>query len=675
MDEIFDRIKATKVNRKYLIISLVSTEILGILILIWFLRTPLSQKFLVANPKSYNVVSLDSKKRYLLSQGDYLTGTAIPNTKVKVLVTPSFKKDQISSSSKGEWWYQISPDIKKGSHTITFGNFDNKNKLVTFQSYKFRVQSNISPLVIVETFLKKLSSIFSAKKVSAQMNSGTLDLHTRNELPPPSFPTELSADQQFRFREYFLPYAYTAAKIINADWRLMGMWALKEAVMTNYLDNCLDANSKFGPDADFDSNTVCTAWGREGLPNWQVGWGIYPYQWADRLPEAMAVMRPGKTIQEIGQEVIDNSHDPSRYAESGGSSYKYALPITQPNIFPSDVTLEEIVEGAKPLGEDGDRIKTCRPKDSSKNRDDNQDPKDCFLRQLYGILLKDPAISAYLLALNWKEVFDNYLVAAEIDRQGGYKPQESANLIAGIEKAAAGVDLDAIVITPRITVPVVVQVPATQDTNSSVGGLLSEVVISQDGIALDEQGVNSRNIKVEKVVIPYGTYPGDFYQPTAENNVRGLSSTSEISLEHDEAENPDNYKLCFLLKTVDYDRIIDSDCIPLNQIIDPQIIFDPSASDQSEISNLEIEEAIFKLQFPEETEALSCEPSNWQDEQPYSCQDGYACYNRWKTSGSSQCIPEPDYDKDGKWYVCFENPDCGIVSPETPVSEQSPEEL
>jgi len=56
--------------------------------------------------------------------------------------------------------------------------------------------------------------------------------------------------------------------------------------------------------------------------------------------------------------------------------------------------------------------------------------------------------------------------------------------------------------------------------------------------------------------------------------------------------------------------------------------------------------------------ALSCEPRNFVDENPYSCGNGYACYNRWKIAGGDSCEQEPDYGNDGNWYECYKNEAC-----------------
>ncbi len=580
MDEIFDRIKATKIKRKYLIGGLIAAELLGIFVFVWFLRAPLAQKFFTEPPEAYSVISLSPQKRYLLSQGDLLTGRAIPNTTVKVLITPEFTKSSVTANSKGDWWYQVPPNLQTNIHRITFGNFDKSNKLVTFQTYKFRVQSNISIFNFSNSVRKRITILLSPQSANAQVLKGIdQNLYANVGLPPPSAPITIAEDERFRLINYFLPYAYAAAKITGTDWRLMAMFLYREDHITNYLDNCLDSNKAYGPDADHDPNTPCTGW---GIPQWQVGWGIYPAQWAnENLAKAIAAMRPGKTIQEIGQEVIDSSYDLDRYATFDNPHEKD--PITYPDRFPDNVTLEEIIEGSQPILSDGKDprddptqeeknlvigTQTCRPT-PGKNTNPRQDPKDCYMRQLLGILMKDPAVSAFLLASMWENLSNEQQVINEIQYQWGRNEkvlQEASNIIAGIENAAAGIDLEAIAITPQITMPVAVA--------GQSDGVQVETVVSENGNAMDDQQISDQNLKRELQVVPYGSSPGDFQQPTSENNVRGISNIEEVILEPDALANPSQYQICALLKPMDYDVIIDYECIPLGQVINPQIPLD-----------------------------------------------------------------------------------------------------
>lgn len=154
MDELFDHIKAIKINREYLIGTLIFTEILGIITLIWYLRSPLTQKFLTKPPQAYAVSSFNPQTQYLVSRGDLLTGNSEPNSEVRALITPGFLKSSVRSTPEGSWWFQIPQSLKPGVYTISFGNLDSNGKLTTFQSYKVRVQSNMPILNLLNSFSK-----------------------------------------------------------------------------------------------------------------------------------------------------------------------------------------------------------------------------------------------------------------------------------------------------------------------------------------------------------------------------------------------------------------------------------------------------------------------------------------------------------------------------------------
>lgn len=575
MDEIFDRIKSVKITRKDLFLPLILTEILGILVLVWFLRAPLSQKFLASDSKAYSVVSLNPQKRYLISQNDFLSGKSIPNTEIKIHLSPGNFKTALISDSSGNWLWQIPEDLPTGIYRVSYVNLDKRQKAVTVQSYRFRIRSNIALLNLLSSYWQKTGNFFRMRPANAQIIYS--DLYGSSALPYPNKPILLTESEKYRLTNYFLPYAYSAAKIVGSDWRLMAMWAKKEVDLAHYFDNCLDGNRNFGPDADLSQNTSCTGWEKNGAPNWQVGWGVYPYQWLDYIPEAMAVMRPGESLQQIGQRVIDESREVSRYAEYGNARFEPPNdPITNPDFFPDNVSLGEIIEGAKPVGE-GDRSRTCQI-EINKNSDPSQDPKDCYMRQLLGILMKDPAISSYFLALNWKGVTQSNL-NSEIDRQGGYKLQEVSNIISGIEEAASGIDLESMLQTPQITIPI-----AQQKTN---GYLYVFPVVYQAGSWIDI----SYNQKVLVAVIPHGTDPRNYNFPPDENWVEiGSGSPNQINVlagglncvpdcnvylgNSEIASYPQDYDLCAILKPSFYSVIVSTSCIQLSEIVDPNAQLD-----------------------------------------------------------------------------------------------------
>lgn len=629
MDEIFDRIKSnlrnTKIRHKHLVASLIATEILGIFVFLWILRVPIAQKFFTAPQKAYSVVSLHPQKRYLVSQGDLLTGKAIPNTTVKVLITPGFLKTSVTADSKGDFWYKVPENLQKSIHRITFGNFDKKNKLVTFQTYKFRVQSNISLFNFTDSVKKKVSNLF--RSANAQIKTGVIpDIYVKTNLPSPHVPAILTEAERFRFRNYFLPYAYTAAKIVGSDWRLMAMFTYRENEFAHYFDNCLDGNKKFGDDADLNQNTPCSGWTKWGAPNWQVGWAIYPYQWIDKLPEAIAIMRPESSIREIGQEVIDNSRDISRYAESGNARYFPPNdPITYPEVFPDDIMLDQIVEGARAVegvDKDGEPL---------------QDPKDPYMRHLLGILMKDPAVSSYLLASMWKDLYNDRRVVEAIEHQWGENAlQEASDILAGLDNEARGIDLDALITTPQINMPAAVAEP-NQFSNPQIE---VETVVSQDGSALDESEIANKNLIIERVVIPHGFSEYDLLQSgPGQPNVRGASSTEEVFLDPEQLQNPQNYQVCVQLKSINYTNIvIDSKCKPLEEIIDPQI-----PTDSAESSEVKIEEPVEQIIESLNDQTGSCPDPDWSNKETdgnFICRGNEACYQAWVARHENSCVPE-----------------------------------
>ena len=143
MDEIFDHIKNAKLKHKYLAGTLVITEIIGIAVLVWYLRTPLTQMFLASPPKAYSIESYNPQKRYLVKQGDFLQGKkALPNSKIAIFLIPGDKKTVLKANNKGEFLYQLPSDTKPGKFRITFANFDALKNLAWAKSYKITVDSN-----------------------------------------------------------------------------------------------------------------------------------------------------------------------------------------------------------------------------------------------------------------------------------------------------------------------------------------------------------------------------------------------------------------------------------------------------------------------------------------------------------------------------------------------------
>lgn len=147
MDELFDRIRSTKIKRKYLVASLIFTELVGILFLIWFLKTPLTQKFLLSAPKAYSLSTFQSNKRYVLNQQDFLTGTINPKDKIIIVVRQGKSKirldrQKISTNDKGDWLYQVPQTLPPGLYTLLSGIEHPDKTITSAKSYQIRLASN-----------------------------------------------------------------------------------------------------------------------------------------------------------------------------------------------------------------------------------------------------------------------------------------------------------------------------------------------------------------------------------------------------------------------------------------------------------------------------------------------------------------------------------------------------
>lgn len=143
MDEIFDRIKGIKIKHKFLVLSLAFTEIIGIFVLIWYLRVSIVERFFTEPPKAFAIESFDPKKRYLIQQGDLLRGKkALPNSKILVIITPGKQTVTAQANKNGEFTVKLPKDAKLGRHRVTFANYDALKNLAWIRSYKLTVNSN-----------------------------------------------------------------------------------------------------------------------------------------------------------------------------------------------------------------------------------------------------------------------------------------------------------------------------------------------------------------------------------------------------------------------------------------------------------------------------------------------------------------------------------------------------
>lgn len=141
MDEIFDRIKAIKIKRKDLYLPLILSEILGIIVLVWFLRVPLSQKYLLESPSNYLVQAMDENTQYLLRQGDFISGNAPAHSKLQILFMPDGLKYTLSADPSGNFSFQIPPETRTGEYRLLIVK-EGLGNLKPFKNLRIRVESN-----------------------------------------------------------------------------------------------------------------------------------------------------------------------------------------------------------------------------------------------------------------------------------------------------------------------------------------------------------------------------------------------------------------------------------------------------------------------------------------------------------------------------------------------------
>lgn len=128
-------------KRKDLFLPLVLTEILGILALVWYLRLPLTQKYLTFTPQSYSVDAMDPGKQYLIKQGDFINGNTKPGSTLTLLLYPDGSKYALLTDSEGNFKFQIPQETNTKEYRLIIVN-DDIDKLQAFKDLKIRVTSN-----------------------------------------------------------------------------------------------------------------------------------------------------------------------------------------------------------------------------------------------------------------------------------------------------------------------------------------------------------------------------------------------------------------------------------------------------------------------------------------------------------------------------------------------------
>jgi len=147
--------KFLKQNYQRLVVLIL---VLSILSLTYYLKDSLIKNFFTKDPSSYPLVSFKEEYRYKVYQGDYLLGKkALPNSKVKVLITPGKYSETVKADNKGEFIFRLPQEAKLGRFRVTFANFDALKNLAWIRSYKVTVDSNntLSQLPLFKNFQPK----------------------------------------------------------------------------------------------------------------------------------------------------------------------------------------------------------------------------------------------------------------------------------------------------------------------------------------------------------------------------------------------------------------------------------------------------------------------------------------------------------------------------------------
>lgn len=179
--DFFERIGEFEIKKPQLMKTLILVELLGIAILVWYLREPLYQKYLTVSNKTYSISSLNQSQKYIFTKGDFLAGTAAAGNKIIILLRQENDlskrlKTKMVAGADGGWHYRFPADLKEGKYRMTVGVFGNNNQVVSIDTYRIRALSN--NILVNNRDLKSFFAGFSNTNVS-----NSLDLINSKALP------------------------------------------------------------------------------------------------------------------------------------------------------------------------------------------------------------------------------------------------------------------------------------------------------------------------------------------------------------------------------------------------------------------------------------------------------------------------------------------------------------
>lgn len=106
--------------------------------------------------KIHAVTKFDRKTIQSLAKADILTGKAIPNAKVQVLLTPNGEIKDLTANKGGMWSYTIPPNLNNKKYHFTVIVLDRLSNLASIRSY---------PVLISSAFIKTSINIWDLFKI------------------------------------------------------------------------------------------------------------------------------------------------------------------------------------------------------------------------------------------------------------------------------------------------------------------------------------------------------------------------------------------------------------------------------------------------------------------------------------------------------------------------------
>lgn len=126
-------------NKKIIGIATGAFALITLLIfLLWRFQVLTFPSFLNPVSKSYSVIRFNPKAPQKIEKSGILNGKGIPNSTVKISLTPSRITEDLSVDSKGEWIYKFPSSLKDGIQRLTVLTMDKTEQIADIKSYKLQ---------------------------------------------------------------------------------------------------------------------------------------------------------------------------------------------------------------------------------------------------------------------------------------------------------------------------------------------------------------------------------------------------------------------------------------------------------------------------------------------------------------------------------------------------------